>query len=281
MTLYNFKNIFSEELKNIYTKQEIEVLFFIVLEHCAKISKIDYFLHSKNELPTEKITCLEWFLKELQKNKPIQYLLKETTFFGLSFYVDTSVLIPRQETEELVDWILQSVDKQESIKILDVGTGSGCIAISLAKNLPNAEIFGIDISSEALQVAKMNAEKNSVSISLLQKNIFEMENLPHQYDIIVSNPPYVRELEKAEIARNVLDNEPHLALFVPDEKPLIFYEKIADLAKKHLSENGKLFFEINEYLGNEMCEMLSEKGFRNIELRCDLSAKDRMILAQK
>ena len=160
---------------------------------------------------------------------------------------------------------------------LDIGTGSGCIAIALAKNLPNATVFAIDVSENALATAKINAENNSVNVTFINQNILETEDLQQQFDIIVSNPPYVRHLEKEEIKKNVLENEPHLALFVEDDDALIFYKKIAELAQKNLSENGQLYFEINQYLGKEMVDLLEKMNFKNIELRKDIYGNDRML----
>jgi release factor glutamine methyltransferase len=203
-----------------------------------------------------------------------------THFYGLEFEVNSAVLIPRPETEELVDWIVQKskIKNQKSkIKILDIGTGSGCIAIALAKNLPNAQVFALDVSEQALATAKTNAELNQVTIQFLHQSILETENLCQQFDVIVSNPPYVRELEKQEIKKNVLDNEPHLALFVEDNDALIFYRKIAQLAQKNLNPQGQLYFEINQYLGQEMLDLLREMGFKNSELRQDIYGNDRMI----
>ncbi|WP_394758076.1 peptide chain release factor N(5)-glutamine methyltransferase, partial [Flavobacterium sp.] len=203
-----------------------------------------------------------------------------TEFFSLPFYVNENTLIPRPETEELVDWILSNNRINEStnqIKILDIGTGSGCIAISLAKNLPNANVHAIDVSEKALATAKKNAERNNVTITFIEKNILETEDLLNTFDIIVSNPPYVRNLEKKEIHKNVLEYEPHLALFVEDNDALLFYRKIAELATKNLSENGQLYFEINQYLGKEMVELLEKYNFKNIELKKDIYGNDRMI----
>ncbi|WP_396186878.1 N5-glutamine methyltransferase family protein, partial [Flavobacterium sp.] len=171
----------------------------------------------------------------------------------------------------------KSDELRRRIKILDIGTGSGCIAVSLAKNIPNAQIFAIDVSEKALATAKKNAEINAVKVTFIERNILETEVLSEQFDIIVSNPPYVRELEKKEIKKNVLDNEPHLALFVKDNDALVFYKKIAELAQKNLSHNGELFFEINQYLGDEMMELLEKMEFKNIELRKDIYGNDRMI----
>ena len=187
-------------------------------------------------------------------------------------------MIPRPETEELVNWIIEDVKHHsEKIKILDIGTGSGCIAISLAKNLKNAEVWALDISNKAIKIAQENALLNKVKIQFINENILKLNELNAEFDIIVSNPPYVRELEKIEIKNNVLDNEPHLALFVKDQNPLLFYDKICDFSKNNLTPNGTLFFEINQYLGKETMYLLEEKGFNNSELRKDIFNNDRMI----
>ena len=191
------------------------------------------------------------------------------------------MLIPRPETEELVDWVLTTVTPtSKPLKIIDIGTGSGCIAISLAKSLPNAEVTAVDVSGKALQVARCNAELNGVTINFLQQDILQTTTLPDTYDIIISNPPYVRSLEKAEMQANVLEYEPHLALFVSDTDPLLFYDRIATLARKSLSPQGSLFFEINQYLGEEMKALLKAKGFEKAVLRQDLSGNDRMIMSR-
>ena len=205
----------------------------------------------------------------------------ETVFFSYRFLVDENVLIPRPETEELVDWVLTTVTpSSKPLKIIDIGTGSGCIAISLAKSLPNAEVTAVDVSAKALQVARRNAELNGVTINFLQQDILQTTALPDTYDIIISNPPYVRSLEKAEMQANVLEYEPHLALFVSDTDPLLFYDRIATLARKSLSPQGSLFFEINQYLGEEMKALLKAKGFEKVVLRQDLSGNDRMMICQ-
>lgn len=281
MNYSQIKKIFHQQLKEIYIENEIDSLFFIALEYVTSISKIEYILQKEEEISEEKLIELKFILEELTKNKPIQYITKNAYFYGLNFYVNEKVLIPRQETNELVDWVLMSVTHSKPIKILDIGTGSGCIAITLKKNLPLSEVFAIDISNEAIQVAQKNANDNEVEINFLQKNILEINDLKSNFDIIISNPPYVRELEKLEMAPNVLDNEPHLALFVPDNNPLLFYEKITEIALKNLTEDGMLFFEINQYLSEETKKMIENKGFKNVTLRKDLQENYRMILVKK
>jgi release factor glutamine methyltransferase len=286
MNAKKYRSYFCETLSPIYDAIEAESFFYLILEEKHKLKKIDLALNPDLTFSEEEVQMWESLLEQLKQEIPIQYLLGKTSFFGLDFEVNPAVLIPRPETEELVDWIIKSQKSEigsQKIRILDIGTGSGCIAISLAKSIENATVFALDISEKALAKAQKNAEINGVTITFLQKNILEVvslsavEGLNQQFDIIVSNPPYVRELEKAEIKKNVLDFEPHLALFVSDNDALIFYKKIAELAQKNLTLNGELFFEINQYLGKEMTDLLEKMGFKNVELRKDIYGNDRMI----
>jgi release factor glutamine methyltransferase len=212
----------------------------------------------------------------LQHFEPIQYILGETEFYGLPFKVTPATLIPRPETEELVDWILAHYNKNHKT-LLDIGTGSGCIAITLAKNLPSLEISAMDISEETLKIASENAKDHKVGVIFSKVDILNALALPQKYDIIVSNPPYVRNSEKKNMQKNVLDYEPTMALFVEDDNPLLFYSKIAALAKNYLNPKGFLFFEINEYLGKEVIQLLKRESFSEIELKKDFFGKDRMI----
>ena len=282
MILKEFKLFFNEALSAIYPKTEIDSFFFILMEEKLKLQRIDTVLNSDLLITNKNLIDLKNIVKRLQKEEPIQYIIGNTEFYGLPFLVDKNTLIPRTETEELVAWVLDEIkvltnNKITELSILDIGTGTGCIPISLAKNLTSLNISAIDISPEALLIAKQNAILNKVTIEFIELDILNAESLPQEYDVIISNPPYVRELEKEEIKNNVLENEPHLALFVADENPLIFYNKIADLAKQQLSKNGMLFFEINQYLGKETLNMLVKKGFKNIQLKKDLFGNDRMI----
>lgn len=280
----DYRTQFIQELSSIYDIGEAESFFYLILEEKQKLKRIDLALNPDLTFSDEENQFWNSILEQLKKEIPVQYLLGKTSFYGLEFEVNSAVLIPRPETEELVDWIIKDCfvpRNDKNIEILDIGTGSGCIAISLAKNIPNAEVFAIDVSEKALATAKKNAQSNEVSVTFIEKNILETENLEQQFDIIVSNPPYVRELEKEEIKKNVLDNEPHLALFVEDNDALIFYRKIAELAQKNLSPNGQLFFEINQYLGKEMIDLLEKMGFKNIELRKDIYGNDRMIRGRR
>ena len=286
MKLKEFKLLFSESLSEIYPKKEIDSFFYILMEEKLKLQRIDTVLNPDFLIDTATVVVLKIILKRLQKEEPIQYILGKTEFYGLPFLVDKNTLIPRPETEELVEWILSEIQKIQGgnqktpLAILDIGTGTGCIPITLAKNTVNTVITAIDISAAALRVAKKNAVLNSVPVNFIMLDILKTTQLPQKYNLIVSNPPYVRELEKVEISANVLENEPHLALFVANKNPLVFYDKIADLAKQQLNENGMLFFEINQYLGKETVKMLEEKGFQNIQLKKDLSGNDRMLLCR-
>jgi release factor glutamine methyltransferase len=280
MKIKEYKAHFIKSLLPFYDEMEAESFFYLILEDRHQLRRIDLALDTDKEFSDAEISKWNTILEKLKMQIPIQYLLGTTYFYGSEFIVDENVLIPRPETEELVDWIIKLNTKlalKKNIKILDIGTGSGCIAISLAKNIPNSVVFAIDVSDIALAVAEKNAILNNVSVTFLHQNILETNQFDQKFDIIVSNPPYVRILEKAEIKPNVLDNEPHLALFVPDNDPLIFYKKIAKLAAANLNPNGQLFFEINQYLGKETQDLLESLGLKNIELRKDIYGNDRMI----
>ena len=284
MKIKEYRSYFVQELIPIFDEGEAESFFYLILEDKQQLKRIDLALNPDLTFSEDEIKGWNSILEQLKQEIPVQYLLGKTSFYGLDFEVNANVLIPRPETEELVEWIIKSngvLQNSKSLKILDIGTGSGCIAISLAKNIPNAQVFAIDVSERALATAKKNAVINKVEVAFINKNILETADLEQQFDIIVSNPPYVRNLEKQEIKKNVLDNEPHLALFVEDNDALIFYRKIAELAQKNLSENGQLFFEINQYLGKEMIDLLEKMDFKNIELRKDIYGNDRMTLGTR
>ena len=296
MLLKQYKSHFFDALKNSQDEQEIESFFFILTEYLHNLKRVDVALNPNFELSEADVEKWNAILAQLQQEKPIQYITGEAWFYGLQFEVNENTLIPRPETEELVEWIIESwklevgswkSENQKRINVLDIGTGTGCIPITLKTNLPQANVSAIDVSENALEVAKRNAELNKVEVNFIQANILEVEDvskiqtsisqLPTNFDIIVSNPPYVRNLEKQEIKKNVLDYEPHLALFVEDTDALLFYRKIAQLSIKNLSPNGLLFFEINQYLGKETVELLENLGFKNIELKKDMFGNDRMI----
>lgn len=276
-----FQKYFIQVLTPIYDVVEAEHFFFLILEHDYQMRRIDWALQTDFIFDASQLERWNFLLQELSQEVPIQYLLGQTEFYGLTFQVTPDVLIPRPETEELVEWILSEAQHLQNLKILDIGTGSGCIAISLAQHLPQIQVSALDVSEAALQMAQKNAQINQVSVAFIQQDILQTEKLNDTYHIMVSNPPYVRELEKLEIRPNVLEHEPHLALFVPDDEALMFYRKIAELAFNHLTPQGLLFFEINQYLGAETQQLLTEIGFKNLELRKDIYGNDRMIRAIK
>lgn len=280
MKIKQYRTQFIKELSPFYDAYEAESFFYLILEDKHQLRQIDLALNHELSFSEDDFVVWDSFLAQLKQEVPIQYLLGKTNFYGLDFEVNENVLIPRPETEELVEWIIKENtinDQSKKIKILDIGTGSGCIAISLAKNLPNAEVYGFDVSKKAIETAKKNAINNKVDVTFMIQDILELEQLKYNFDIIVSNPPYVRNLEKEEIKKNVLEYEPHLALFVDDNDALIFYRKIAELAKNNFVENGQLYFEINQYLGKETIDLLENMDFKNIELRKDIYDNDRMI----
>ncbi|MGB1168883.1 MAG: peptide chain release factor N(5)-glutamine methyltransferase [Flavobacteriaceae bacterium] len=288
MNIREFRDYFKITLKELYPASEIDTFLFLLLEEYLNFKRIDIVLKSNFNISSEVLTLLKSSTKLLEQEIPIQYIIGKTEFYGFPFILNEHVLIPRPETEELVTLILDKVSKLESyytikkentIKILDIGTGSGCIPIVLKKSLPLAEISALEKSDKALRIAEKNTHLNKVDINLIQQDILKTTELNNTYDIIVSNPPYVRESEKKEIKKNVLNNEPHMALFVEDNNPLIFYDKIAELAKNHLTKNGLLFFEINQYLGKETVDLIRLKGFNTIELKKDIFGHDRVIIA--
>lgn len=287
MVLKEIQNIFHKELDILYDREEVDSFFYLLIEEYLGLKRLTLALQPEYSITKEEEQPLFEALSKLKLEQPIQYILGKTEFFGLSFKVNEHTLIPRPETEELVAWILRAVSsKSQPLKILDIGTGSGCIAISLAKNLPNSKVYALDVSDEALNVANENARLNDVKIKFLKGNILDRKswNLIFEdlkFDIIVSNPPYVRQLEKAEIKNNVLKHEPELALFVEDDDPLIFYKSIAEFAIQRLQNGGHLYFEINQYLGEDTIAMLHDFPLKNIELKSDLSGNDRMVKAIK
>jgi release factor glutamine methyltransferase len=288
MNIDEFRIYFREQLAGMYEPEEIENLCFLTLEHILKMNRVEVSLSRKMDISTSALTQLNGLTSRLSLSEPIQYIIGTTEFYGMEFQVNPATLIPRPETEELVDWIITDKaesflknETQEKLKVLDIGTGSGCIAISIAKNLSNAHVEAIDISQEALATAYQNAKMNEADVTFYNQDVLAVEELEHKYDVIVSNPPYVRMLEKKEMRDNVLSNEPDSALFVSDDDPLIFYRKIGELAFESLSVNGFLYFEVNEYLGKEMIDLLKGIGFSDIELKRDMFGKDRMIRASR
>lgn len=287
MKLKDIQVIFHKELDTIHGVNEVDSFFYILIKHYFNLERIVLVLEPDFTLNKSEEHPLFEALSRLENEEPIQHIIGETEFLGLPYKVNKHTLIPRPETEELVELIINTVSSravERSIRIIDIGTGTGCIAISLAKNLKNAEVIAVDVSDEALKVAQENAELNKVKVSFIQDDILkprhaELVSSYPRFDIIVSNPPYVRELEKKDIKNNVLDYEPHLALFVSDENPLQFYKVITEFAVNNLTKNGMLFFEINQYLGEQMKQLLEEYSFKNIELLNDIFGNDRIIKA--
>lgn len=279
-TNHSIKKVISEiksELSELYPVNEIDSFIFLIFDHLLGISRTQLLLSKENEINEGTFFKIKNIISELKSYRPIQYILGETEFYDLKFKVFDNILIPRPETEELVDWIIKD-HSNTSIKILDIGTGSGCIAVSLAKNMPNAVVYASDISELALKAAETNSKINNTSLHLLQ---FDILNPPSdqdkKFDIIVSNPPYVTEKEKSLMQQNVLDYEPELALFVPDNDPLLFYRSILDFGLQHLKPKGKIYFEINEAFGQEMISLMQKKGFSDNILLRDINGKDRMV----
>jgi release factor glutamine methyltransferase len=267
------------ELQGLYPDTEIRSFSNLIIEKLTGFSRTEMIVNKNTLFSDDQRHTIENFIENLKKFVPIQYILGETEFFGLPFHVNESVLIPRPETEELVDWIRNENDRNANLHMLDIGTGSGCIPISLKHEFPNATVDGFDISEQALETAKSNATLNKLKVTFSKVDILNAPDFDKRWNIIVSNPPYVTELEKDEMQPNVLDHEPHLALFVPDNDPLLFYRHIARFALKHLQANGKLYFEINRGYGQACVELLTGLGFRDVELRKDISGNDRMVRA--
>lgn len=270
-----------KELSGLYPANEITGFTRLIFEHVCGWDYTRFLANRNTILSSSEKGAVKQIVERLKTFEPVQYILGETEFYGLRLKVNPAVLIPRPETEELVEWIVKS-NRTESPAILDIGTGSGCIALALKKELPRANIAATDISEKALQTARENAEANRLLVDFFQADILHWENHTWKtFDMVVSNPPYVREMEKEKMHPNVLEFEPARALFVPDANPLIFYRKISELALKHLNPGGYLFFEINEHLGAEMKKLLAGLGFKNICIKKDIHEKERMIQCQK
>ncbi len=308
MTLKEAKIYIQKELSDYYPKNEIESFIKIIFSDVFDLSSVDVLMKENETLPRKAKLLINEITERLKTYEPLQYIIGFTEFYGLQFKLSPDVLIPRPETEELVDLILKEYkdpsgfENPKGLQILDIGTGSGCIAVSLAKNLPSAEVFALDISSKALETAKSNALKNNIEVTFIQEDILNdfsdnvafkrrltsvaskrrltrvaSKRRPTKFDIIVSNPPYVTFSEKEKMQKNVLDYEPELALFVEDDNPLIFYNAVCRFARHHLSSEGKLYFEINEQYGKEIKTLLLSSGFSDVEIIKDINGKDRIV----
>lgn len=284
MTIADIEKIFIEQMPGYYSHDEVKAIASLAVQHVCGVNKSYYLLHKNTDLLLAQETALIRILDELRFGKPVQHVLGEADFFGLRFKVNSSVLVPRSETEELVEWIINSIKTGQigAESILDIGTGSGCIPIALKKNIPAAAVYAVDISEDALHIAKQNCVLNEVEVNLLQGDVLDKDfKVQHpEFQIIVSNPPYITNNEKEQMHRHVLDHEPHQALFVPDNNPLLFYDAIARFSISNLADGGCLFLEINESFGKETVALLEDKGF-TAELKQDLQGKDRMIRAFK
>lgn len=294
MTINEAYQYAKNELKKIYDINEAANIADLAIEKTSGLKRTSRILNKNNVLSIEQANELHKYLAQLLLHKPVQYVLNEAWFAGMKFYVDENVLIPRPETEELVEWVVQDAGFtiQDSninlslntllspLSILDIGTGSGCIAVALKKKM-NAEVSALDVSEAALKIASFNAQQNNAGISFFKGNILQNQiNIhPSLFDIIVSNPPYIPNKEAAEMNKNVVAHEPHIALFVPDENPLLFYDAISNFALSHLKQNGKLFFEVHENFGDEVVTHLQQKSFTSVELKKDLQQKNRMVKA--
>ena len=274
-------NEIREALRGIYPDSEALSLAKMLLVEAFGFSTLELYGGKDKEISGKRRDVLDKMLSRLQKNEPIQYVLGKETFCGLDFEVDSDVLIPRPETRELVEWIVADRKLDASCRILDIGTGSGCISISLAKFLSGAEVEAWDISEGALEVARRNAARNAVEVLFRQQDVLYALPGETRYDVIVSNPPYITEKEKLDMDANVLDWEPFTALFVPDADPLLFYRKIAELGLSMLNIGGALYFEINRAYGQETVRMLEGLSYKQIELRKDEWGNDRMVKACK
>ena len=281
MILIDLKKHFLHELEGIYPREETESFFFLLSDHYLNKRRLDIALEPAYKVAEGALTLFQNALTRLKAHYPIQYIIGKTDFMGLTFEVNEAVLIPRPETEELISWILSLHEHKKAMAILDIGTGSGCIPITLAKNLKKATIEAVDLSDKALSMAKKNALSNKATVKFIQKDILQAERLDQSYDLIISNPPYVRESEKASMQANVLKYEPQMALYVDDANPLIFYKQIGKLAYAALKKDGELFFEINQYLGKPLIDLLKSYGYKNVELKKDIYGADRMIRAVK
>ena len=267
------------KLDGLYSEQEIRNFCLLIAENLTGLSRTNIIVNKNTIFSCEQTEKLKKYVEKLIKKMPVQYIFEEAVFYGLPFTVNKSTLIPRPETEELVEWIIAENHHNNINNMLDIGTGSGCIAIALKKYFPKTKITAFDISTEALETATANAAKNQLDVSFVQSDILQSPKYPMKWDIIVSNPPYIPDCEKAEMDANVTSHEPHTALFVPTNDPLLFYRHIAMFAKNHLTKGGKLYFEIHRDYGQHCVDLLAEYGFTKIELRKDMSENDRMTCA--
>ena len=275
-TLGAVKEYFNVQLATIFGEREVEQFFVIAAYHFLKYEKYELRLRENERLSESQLLEFVYCVKDLKKNKPIQYIFGTAPFYGLDFSVDENVLIPRPETEELVEWIQEENKDKGEISILDIGTGSGCIAIALKKHLSAAKVTAMDISKGALALAQKNADDNETEIEFVEADVLSHPKWTRKLDVIVSNPPYIAKSEAISMHKNVLDYEPHLALFVDNNDELLFYKEIAKWGLEHLSKNGAIYFELNERNGDELALYLRDLGYDCL-IKKDLSNKNRMM----
>ena len=281
MLLREIRNIYHLELDSMYTKEEVDSFFSLALEHYLKFDRFILALQPQLVVSKEEEQPLFETLSALKQHIPIQYILGETIFMDIPIKLGRGVLIPRPETEDLVRWILEDIPQDSDIQCLDVGTGSGAIAIALKRHRPKIGMFALDTSKFAIEITSINAQHQEVELQLLEFDVLGDNTLDLYVDMVVSNPPYVLEKERSTMEPNVLDHEPAEALFVPDEEPLRFYKAILKLCENSLKKDGSIYFEINEAMGNEMTELLKEFGYSDIQLKKDIFDKPRMIKGTK
>lgn len=298
MKLFEAERYIKGQLKEIYEEQETGNIAGLAIEHITGLSKTERVSKKQEQLSPFQLHLLQENLQRLKQREPIQYIMNKAWFYGMELYVDKNVLIPRPETEELVQWVVDDVeatgkdvfvrkpmeaDETTQLKILDVGTGSGCIPLALKKVMPKAEVWGCDISEEALNVARRNGSSLDIRVDFQGLNFLdeEQQKLLPTVDIVVSNPPYVPFKDKEQMHANVVDHEPHTALFVPDNDPLIFYRALAAFGKKRLYENGSIYMEIHEEIGSDVVNLFKENGYSNVQLKKDMQGKNRMIRGTK
>ena len=277
----DIRSYYKLELINYYDEREADTMLFMIIEEYAKLTKTDVLINPEKAVSESDLLQIRFAIKDLKNYKPIQYILGKTEFYGLPIIVNPDVLIPRPETEELVELIIKENKNSNNISILDIGAGSGCIAIVLKKNLNSADVFAIDVSGNAMDVARINSEINETDIIFKQFDILQNDRITAfpEFDIIVSNPPYVRKSEKKQMRKNVLDYEPDKALFVDDAEPLLFYKAITNFAKTYLKSDGKIYCEINQYLGDETSVLFYNEGFRQVDIFKDINGNDRVLRA--
>lgn len=279
----DIRSFYRRKLCDIYEEKEADNMLFMILMEITGLNKAGILINHEQAVSESELLTIHFAVKDLLKEKPIQYVLGKTEFYGLPFIVNSKVLIPRPETEELVAMVIEELKLEPTQNVLDIGTGSGCIAVTIKKKIPKAKVTALDISSFALDIAKENALLNKVRIDF---KIFDLLNWKgweneEKFDIIVSNPPYVRNLEKKEMKPNVLNYEPEIALYVEDNNPLIFYKRISDFAKLHLKSGGKIFCEINQYLAEETRSLFKQHNFSNVDIRKDMSGNYRILHCEK